>query len=79
MPRGNRLPLLRRVLRAKLFIADSQVFPWHRGGPLPLLPSGPDGVYGTHLHGARLPAINILRADTPACRRPVFTGFSTRK
>jgi len=31
-------------------IADSQVSLWHRGVPLPLLPSGPDGVRGAALH-----------------------------
>ena len=31
-------------------IADSQVPLWHRGEPLPLLPSGPDGVHGAALH-----------------------------
>ena len=31
-------------------IADSQVAPWHRENPLPLLPSGPDGVHGSALH-----------------------------
>jgi hypothetical protein len=46
-----------------MLIADSQASPWHRGGPLPLLPSGPDGVCGTHLHGTRLPAINIPAAS----------------
>ena len=30
--------------------ADSQVPLWHRGEPLPLLPSGPDGVHGAALH-----------------------------
>jgi len=40
-------------------IADSQVSLWHRGNPLPLLPSGPDGVHGTALHRTRLSAIDI--------------------
>jgi hypothetical protein len=31
-------------------IADSQVTLWHRGDPLPLLPSGSDGVHGAALH-----------------------------
>ena len=53
-------------LQGGMLIADSQASPWHRGGPLPLLPSGPDGVCGTHLHGTRLPAINIPAADPVA-------------
>ena len=40
-------------------IADSQATLWHRGNPRPLLPSGPDGVYGTTLHRTRLSAIDI--------------------
>ena len=31
-------------------IADSQATLWHRGIPVPLLPSGPDGVRGSFLH-----------------------------
>jgi len=36
-------PRLRDGTRSRggMLIADSQASPWHRGGPLPLLPSGP--------------------------------------
>jgi len=44
------IPSLRFATLCGMPIADSQVTLWHRGDPLPLLPSGSDGVHGAALH-----------------------------
>jgi hypothetical protein len=61
---------------SRMPIADSQACLWHRGKPLPLLPSGSDGVYGAALHRTQLSAMDTQhnRHDGSVSRVMPLTG-----
>jgi|GEM_PF-5609372 len=51
---------VKEAVRRKVAVtSDSQAPPRHTQEPLPLLPSGPDGVGGLPLHGTRLSLLTV--------------------